>query len=96
VSVYLQPVLDVANDVLNRAKGALNLDKDRLHDLYNLSVANWLEQRPRFPVEMHYVESDEFRKMLPFLLPRARKALVIAYDFVEDNTDGGLVFPLDL
>jgi hypothetical protein len=59
----------------------VGIDESRLRDLCNLTAANWLEQRPRFPREMQQVERDEFQKMLPLLLPKAQTTIRTAYSF---------------
>jgi hypothetical protein len=60
---------------------AIPLDAALHRDLCDLWVANWLEQRPRAPVELQYVRAAEFQRMLPNLLPRAAEALAAAYGF---------------
>lgn len=49
--------------------------------LCNLTVANWLEQRPRVPPDKQNIRRNEFWKMRPLLLPLARVALDEAYGF---------------
>lgn len=51
--------------------------------LCNLTVANWLEQRPRVPPDRQHIRRDELRKMRPLLCPLAREALDDAYGFVQ-------------
>ena len=51
-------------------------------DLCDLTVANWLEQRPRAPERYQRIREAEFRQMLPLLLPGARVAIAQAYEFV--------------
>jgi len=55
-----------------------------IDDLCNMFVANWLEQRPRVAPEYKYHRPEEFKAMLPRLEPRARDALIEAYQF-ESN-----------
>jgi hypothetical protein len=52
-----------------------------LRHLCNLSAANWLEQRPRLPVELRDYGRERYRLMLGFLLPAAALALSEAYNF---------------
>ena len=50
-------------------------------DLATLTVANWLEQRPRFPAAEQRSRATEFEAMRPYLNPAARAALEAAYGF---------------
>jgi hypothetical protein len=54
---------------------------DATHTLSELTVANWLEQRPRAPLERRLVRPEEFRAMRPWLSAGAWAALAIAYGF---------------
>lgn len=51
--------------------------------LCELTVANWLEQRPRADAKYHYIISDEFRAMRPHLSPPTWRAISEAYGFEE-------------
>lgn len=50
-------------------------------DLATLTVANWLEQRPRFPESSQYSRAREFNVMRRYLPTAARHALEQAYGF---------------
>lgn len=50
-------------------------------DLAVLTVANWLEQRPRFPDATRFSRAREFDTMRHFLPTTARQALEEAYGF---------------
>ncbi|WP_182905610.1 DUF6817 domain-containing protein [Microbispora sp. H13382] len=50
-------------------------------DLAALTVANWLEQRPRFPESSRYSREREFDAMRRYLPDAARHALERAYGF---------------
>ena len=50
-------------------------------DLATLTVANWLEQRPRFPAAEQRSRATEFEAVRPYLNPAARAALDQAYGF---------------
>jgi hypothetical protein len=52
-------------------------------DLCELTVANWLEQRPGVPEEYKRIRETEFRKMRGFLSERARMAIDQAYGFSD-------------
>jgi hypothetical protein len=55
----------------------------QLNALCHISVANWLEQRPRVGPEHRFIRAIEFRKMLDRLNSRARAALASAYGFKD-------------
>ena len=57
------------------------LSEQEFADLCELTVANWLEQRPRAPLERRLVRPEEFRAMQPWLSAGAWEALAIAYGF---------------
>jgi RimJ/RimL family protein N-acetyltransferase len=57
------------------------LSPAELSDLCVLTVANWLEQRPRAGLQHQRLRSEEFEQMLGFLPERPRAALVAAYGF---------------
>lgn len=50
-------------------------------DLAALTVANWLEQRPRFPAESQFSRAREFDAMRRYLPATVRGALEQAYGF---------------
>ncbi len=62
----------------------IDIDRRRLCDLCNVMAANWLEQRPRVSAERQGVRREEFRTMLPLLLPAARTAISLAYGFTVE------------
>ncbi len=57
----------------------LPLSTAELADLLNLTVANWLEQRPRVSPIYRFHRKEELSLMRPRLLPAARQALEEAY-----------------
>ncbi|MES2643300.1 MAG: GNAT family protein [Myxococcota bacterium] len=57
------------------------LSPTELSDLCVLTVANWLEQRPRAGLQHQRLRSEEFERMLGFLPERPRAALMAAYGF---------------
>lgn len=70
--------------VEDRVTGArIDLDGADLADLCDLTVANWLEQRPRARPEHHFLRRAEFAAMRVHLLPAARAALDAAYGFAS-------------
>ena len=62
----------------------ISLSRQDFADLCELTVANWLEQRPRVKPEHKRIREDEFRRMLPVLRPHSRAALAEAYGFPLD------------
>lgn len=70
--------------VEDRVTGArIDLDGADLSDLCDLTVANWLEQRPRARPEHRFLRREELAAMRVHLLPAARAALDAAYGFVS-------------
>lgn len=70
--------------IISRVDGAdIPISETQFTALCHVSVANWLEQRPRVAPEHHYIRAVEFRKMLDRLNPRARAALAAAYGFAD-------------
>ena len=68
--------------VISRLDGdEIPVSDTQLNALCHISVANWLEQRPRVGSEHRFIRAIEFRKMLDRLNPRARAALATAYAF---------------
>ena len=63
---------------------SISLSRQDFADLCELTVANWLEQRPRVKPEYKRIREDEFRRMLPILSPHSRTALAEAYGFPLD------------
>lgn len=61
---------------------SIAVSRQDMADLSDLTVANWLEQRPRVAERHKRIREDEFRRMLPLLLPGSRAAIVAAYGFV--------------
>ena len=59
----------------------MQVSSSQFMDLCTLTVANWLEQRPRARVEHQYIRKEEFRAMLPLLGEVARLELETAYGF---------------
>ena len=63
--------------ITHRQLGApVALSRQDMRDLCDLTVANWLEQRPRAPEQYQRIREVEFRQMLPLLLPGSRAAIV--------------------
>jgi hypothetical protein len=56
-------------------------------DLAALTVANWLEQRPRFPESSQHSRAPEFDAMRRYLPAAARQALDDAYGFAPLTED---------
>ncbi|MFN7144007.1 MAG: DUF6817 domain-containing protein [Myxococcota bacterium] len=68
--------------VEDRLTGArVDLDGTEFADLCDLTVANWLEQRPRARPEHRFLRREELAAMRPHLLPAGRAALDAAYGF---------------
>jgi hypothetical protein len=69
-------------EISHRQTGArIPLSRGDFRDLCELTVANWLEQRPRAAERFQRLREDEFRRMLPLLQPGSRAALAAAYGF---------------
>ena len=69
--------------ITHRQRGSpVPLRRQDMGDLCDLTVANWLEQRPRAPEQYQRIREVEFRQMLPLLLPGSRAAIAQAYEFV--------------
>ena len=69
--------------IIHRQLGeTIPLSRQDMGDLCDLTVANWLEQRPRAPERYQRLREAEFRQMLPLLLPGSRAAIAQAYGFV--------------
>jgi len=68
--------------LVNRMTGDREpIDDGEFRDLCELTVANWLEQRPRVPEHMKMLREQAFRAMRPFLSDPAWAALSGAYGF---------------
>jgi len=63
----------------SRAGGTVAVTDQQYADLAAITVANWLEQRPRFPQAKRMSRAREFDAMREYLSPPARKALGEAY-----------------
>ncbi|MFE4962481.1 DUF6817 domain-containing protein [Streptomyces sp. NPDC056660] len=61
--------------------GQVGITDQQYTDLAVLTVANWLEQRPRFPESSRNSRAREFRTMCRFLPTTPRQALEEAYRF---------------
>jgi hypothetical protein len=59
----------------------IDIDENTFRDLCTLLVANWLEQRPRFPVASQNSKRREFDLMRPILPEMVKVALEAAYGF---------------
>jgi len=59
----------------------LAVSDEQYSDLAALTVANWLEQRPRFPAASQFTRAREFGAMRPYLPATVRAALEQAYRF---------------
>jgi hypothetical protein len=64
-----------------RTGGQIGITDQQYSDLAVLTVANWLEQRPRFPDSSRNSRAREFRAMCQFLPTTPRQALEEAYRF---------------
>lgn len=71
-----------------RAGGTVGVTDAQYADLAAVTVANWLEQRPRFPEAKRLSRAREFDAMRGYLSPAARQALDEAYGFapLSDRT----------
>jgi hypothetical protein len=82
----LYAMLDQEEDftVSHRQTGnAMAVTTGEYRDLCELTVANWLEQRPGVPEEYKRIRETEFRKMRVFLSEPGRMALDEAYAFTD-------------
>ncbi|MFD4371107.1 DUF6817 domain-containing protein [Streptomyces sp. NPDC058486] len=64
-----------------REGGQVGVTDQQYTDLAALTVANWLEQRPRFPESSRNSRAREFGTMRHFLPTTVRQALEAAYRF---------------
>lgn len=64
-----------------RSGEQIGVTAEQYCDLATLTVANWLEQRSRFPEAQRRSRVSEFDAMRPHLHPAARAALEQAYGF---------------
>ncbi|MGW6912671.1 DUF6817 domain-containing protein [Kitasatospora sp. NPDC054939] len=64
-----------------RTGGQVGVTAAQYADLAALTVANWLEQRPRFPEDKRRSRAREFDTMRHFLPTTPRQALEEAYGF---------------
>ena len=58
----------------------INISDFELSSLVTMTLANWLEQRPRSPVEYKYVRKDEFLKSKNLLPPKAYEDFLLAFE----------------
>jgi hypothetical protein len=65
----------------SRAGETVGVTETRYADLADLTVANWLEQRPRFAEAKQRSRAREFDAMRAYLSPGARHAIEQAYEF---------------
>ncbi|WP_196255704.1 DUF6817 domain-containing protein [Micromonospora sp. WMMD558] len=65
----------------DRSGGCVAVPPGQYTDLAALTVANWLEQRPRFPEASRFNRAREFDAMRPYLPEPVRHALEQAYGF---------------
>lgn len=61
------------------AKEDIELSQDDLANLITLTLANWIEQRPRAPEEYLYVRQDEFVNSEKYLPPKGYEDFKKAY-----------------
>ncbi|MDI1463735.1 hypothetical protein QEZ54_22380 [Catellatospora sp. KI3] len=64
-----------------RTGESVGVTREQYRDLAAMTVANWLEQRPRFPESSRFSRAREFDAMRPYLPDNARTALEQAYGF---------------
>ncbi|MGN9779205.1 DUF6817 domain-containing protein [Micromonospora sp. H33] len=72
----------------DRSGGCVAVTPGQYADLAALTVANWLEQRPRFPEASRFNRAREFDAMRPYLSDPVRHALEQAYGFAQLVTAG--------
>lgn len=65
----------------SRSGEQVGVTSEQYADLAALTVANWLEQRPRFPADQQRSRAREFDAMRRYLAPAPRQALERAYGF---------------
>lgn len=59
----------------------LNISERQFIGLCHIILANWFEQRLRLPQKYHFMRKEEFKLMLPHLLPAAANDLTKMYGF---------------
>lgn len=69
-----------------RTGESVGVTRTQYSDLAALTVANWLEQRPRFPASQQLSRAREFDMMRRYLPDHARTALEQAYGFTAHST----------
>lgn len=72
----------------DRSGGCVGVTPGQYADLAALTVANWLEQRPRFPESSRFNRAREFDAMRRYLPETVRQALEQAYGFAPLATAG--------
>jgi hypothetical protein len=79
-SSIFDAAFDGAPFLLESRSGAqVGVTSAQYSDIAALTVANWLEQRPRFPADSQFNRAREFDAMRPYLAPVPRRALEQAY-----------------
>lgn len=79
-SSIFDAAFDGAPFLLESRSGAqVGVTNAQYGDIAALTVANWLEQRPRFPADSQFNRAREFDAMRPYLAPAPRRALEQAY-----------------
>lgn len=62
------------------AHSVKNISKSELSSLVTITLANWLEQRPRSSIEHQFVRKDEFLKSKNLLPEKAYDDFLLAYE----------------
>jgi hypothetical protein len=61
------------------------ISERELSDLYTLTLANWLEQRPRSKPKFHFVLQEEFLRSRPWLPEKGFAAFLAAYGLSREQ-----------
>ncbi len=85
-SLYDASRLGGAAPLRHRLTGQrLDARASEIVDLYHLTAANWLEQRPHVPRRARQHRRDDYLHMRRHLRPSARAAVDTAYGFCEEH-----------
>lgn len=67
------------------SKELISVTREVINDLVTLTLANWLEQRPRVDKKYHFIRKEEFLASKRFLPKIAYKEFKIAYELIEER-----------
>jgi len=80
-SLWTNPVESPTFRIQDRFEnGEIEISKDDFGDLVTLTLANWLEQRPRAAIEHRALRTNEFLRNRSFLPEKAFRDFIEAYD----------------